>query len=186
MNKNQSPNPAWGERSKPAPRLFAWLGSVVTLALIVAVQFLPRGGQQMIRISGVLLLLAAAIFIFAPFYLLARYGGPQADENYMQSRRVVDRGLYALTRHPQYLGYMLLATGFALISQHWAALLLAVTAITCFYVQAVLEERYCLAQLGEAYAHYLRRVPRFNLVLGLWRMWRAKARPPGPYPRDSQ
>ena len=118
------------------------------------------------------MLLLAGVFIFAPFYLLTKHGGQKEGKTYMQSRQVVDQGLYAITRHPQYLGYMLLGGGFALLSQNWITGLLAVIGITCFYVQATLEEQYCLSQFGEPYSQYLQRVPRFNLVLGVFRIWR--------------
>ncbi len=88
----------------------------------------------------------------------------------MQTRTVVDRGLYAITRHPQYLGYMFFAWGFALLSQHWMAVLLATVGASLFYMQAVREERYCLAQLGEPYKQYLQQVPRFNIILGVLRL----------------
>ena len=114
------------------------------------------------------LLLVASLFIFWPFYLLAKHGGK--GKSYIQTRIVVDRGLYAITRHPQYLGYIFLACGFALLSQHWVAILLAVIGATFLYLQAVREERYCLVQLGEPYEQYLRRVPRFNVVLGIVRL----------------
>ena len=172
MSTIQETNQPAGEHSKPAPMLFAWLASAVTVALIVAAQFLPRGAHPYLRITGVFTLLIAGVFIFAPFYLLTKYGGTKAEDIYMQSRQVVDRGLYAITRHPQYLGYILLASGFALLSQHWATLLLAVISTTCFYVQVMLEKQYCLAQFGEPYALYLRRVPRFNLLLGILRILR--------------
>jgi protein-S-isoprenylcysteine O-methyltransferase Ste14 len=87
---------------------------------------------------------------------------------------VVDQGLYAITRHPQYLGYSMLAIGFALIAQHWVVFLLAAVGVVCFYVQAVQEEQYCLAQFGESYNQYLQRVPRFNIFLGLWRIFQEK------------
>jgi protein-S-isoprenylcysteine O-methyltransferase Ste14 len=88
----------------------------------------------------------------------------------MRTRTIVDQGLYAITRHPQYLGYMFLACGFALLSQHSQVFLLAALGVTFFYLQALKEERYCLARLGEAYSQYLRRVPRFNIVLGIVRL----------------
>jgi len=153
------------------PKLFAWLASVVTISLIVVTQFLPRGGNPVLRGAGVLVLLLAGVFIFVPFYLLARHGGKDGG-TYMQASVVVDRGLYAITRHPQYLGYILLACGFALLSQHWVALLLAAIGATFFYLQALREERYCLAQFGKPYEQYLRRVPRFNIVLGMIRFAR--------------
>jgi protein-S-isoprenylcysteine O-methyltransferase Ste14 len=88
----------------------------------------------------------------------------------MQAGKVVDQSLYAITRHPQYLGYILLGSGFALISQHWVAVLLAFIGATFFYLQAIWEERYCLAQYGEPYAQYLQRVPRFNIIFGILRI----------------
>ncbi len=116
------------------------------------------------------MLLLGGVFIFTPFYLFTKHGGKDG-QTYMQARIVVDRGLHAITRHPQYLGYMFLACGFALLSQHWVAVLLAVVGVTFFYLQAVREEGYCLAQL-ESYAQYLGRVPRFNIVLGVIRLLR--------------
>lgn len=117
------------------------------------------------------MLLLAGVFIFWPFYLLARYGGLEG-ESYMQAAVVVDRGLYAVVRHPQYLGYILLACGFALLSQHGVSVLLDIIAAVLFYIQAVREERACLAEFGEPYARYCCRVPRFNVILGLFRLLR--------------
>lgn len=155
---------------KPTPKLFAWLASAITVALIIATQYLPRGGYLYLRGTGVIVLLLGGIFIFTPFYLLAKHGRTKEGQMYMQAGRVVDSGLYAITRHPQYLGYMLLACGFALLSQHWAAFLLAIISTSLFYIQAVQEERYCLTRFGEQYAQYLRRVPRFNILLGMLRL----------------
>jgi protein-S-isoprenylcysteine O-methyltransferase Ste14 len=154
------------------PRLFAWLASGVTIGLIVVSQFLARGDDPYLRGAGVFVLLLAGVFIFAPFYLLTKYGRRKDGQTYMQAEIVVDRGLYAITRHPQYLGYTFLACGFALLSQHWVAALLAVVGGTLFYVQAVREERYCLARFGELYERYRQRVPRFNAILGITRLLR--------------
>lgn len=160
-----------GEEQKP-PRLFAWLASLVTILLLIASLFLERGDNVYLRGAGVAVLALSGVFIFAPFFLLPKHGRSQDGEAYMQTGAVVDRGLYALVRHPQYLGYMLLAAGFALLSQHWAIVLLAAAGVACFYVQAVREEGYCLAHFGEPYERYCRRVPRFNIVLGAIRLLR--------------
>jgi len=151
------------------PKLLAWLASLVTMSLIPVSQFLARGDDPYLRGTGVFLLLMAGVFIFAPFYLLTKHGGKDG-QTYMQTRIAVDHGLYAITRHPQYLGYMFFACGFALLSQHWVVVLLALVGATLFYMQAVREERYCLAKLGEPYKQYLQRVPRFNLILGIIRL----------------
>jgi protein-S-isoprenylcysteine O-methyltransferase Ste14 len=154
------------------PKLFAWLASLVTISLILADQFLARGNNPYLRGAGVFVLVLAGGFIFMPFVLLSRYGRGGDGKIYMQTRAVVDQGLYAITRHPQYLGYVLLAWGFAALSQHGVAVVLAALGTTLFCVQAVREERYCLAQFGEPYEQYLRRVPRFNFILGIVRLLR--------------
>jgi protein-S-isoprenylcysteine O-methyltransferase Ste14 len=152
------------------PALFAWIASVATLGVIVATQYLPRGNHPVLRVTGVAVLLLATVFVFWPFHLLAKHGAIGRKQPYTQTTTVVDRGLYAIIRHPQYLGYALLACGFALLSQHWVSCLLAAIGVTCFYVQAVHEERACLARLGRPYAQYCQRVPRFNAILGLARL----------------
>jgi len=158
-----------GYQPKP-PQLFAWIASLAVILVILVTQFLVRGDNPYLRGVGVFVLLLACVFIFLPFFSLKKHGRIEDGENYIQTRVIVDQGLYTITRHPQYLGYMFLACGFALLSQHWVVVLLAVIGVTLFYLQAVWEERYCLAQLGEPYRQYLRRVPRFNLILGIMRL----------------
>ena len=153
-------------------KLLAWIASLVVILVILVTQFLVRGDNPYLRGVGVFVLLLAGVFIFLPFFSLKKQGRIEDGENYIQTRVVVDQGLYTITRHPQYLGYMFLACGFALLSQHWVVVLLAVIGVTLFHLQAVWEERYCLAQLGEPYQQYLRRVPRFNIVLGIMRLSR--------------
>jgi protein-S-isoprenylcysteine O-methyltransferase Ste14 len=164
-------------REQEPPRLFACLASLATVLLLMAGLFLERGDHATLRGAGVVVLALSGAFIFAPFLLLSRHGRNQGGKTYMQTGAVVDRGVYAITRHPQYLGYMLLACGFALLSQHWLALLLAAVSVSLFYLQAVGEEKYCRAQFGDSYDHYLRRVPRFNVVLGLIRLVRRNGIP---------
>jgi len=167
--EGQMRTPDGCEERKP-PRLFAWLASAVTISLIIVTQFLARGNNPYLRGAGVLVLILAGVFIFAPFFLFLKHGRIKNGKTYMRTSAVVDQGLYAFSRHPQYLGYMFFACGFALLSQHWAAALLAAVAVTFLYLQAVKEERYCLTQLGEPYEQYLGQVPRFNLVLGIMRL----------------
>lgn len=160
--------------TKSTPKRFAWLASAFIVILIIAVQFLPRGDHPKLRTIGVLILVSAAIFIFMPFHLLAKHGKTKAMENYIQAEKVVHHGLYSVLRHPQYLGYMLLAVGFALLSQHWVAVALTILGMICFYIQALQEEKHCLARFGEPYRRYLQRVPRFNLVQGIWRVFQER------------
>jgi protein-S-isoprenylcysteine O-methyltransferase Ste14 len=154
------------------PKAFAWVASLTSLILILVSLAVEHGDNPALRLLGVGMLLLVAFLIFPPFWVLAQRGRQAKGKSYLQTTTVVDQGPYAVIRHPQYLGYILLGVGFALLSQHRVVILLAWIAATCFYLQAIEEERYCLTRLGQDYQDYLQRVPRFNLVLGIVRLLR--------------
>lgn len=160
------------ESSSPSKnsRIYGQIASLLLAILLLVTIFLPEGENPFLRAAGVFILALAALFMFLPFYFLSKYGQAPEGESYMQSVQMVDRGPYAIVRHPQYLGYALLACGFALLKQHWAILLLAVPGVVFLYLQAVEEEKICLSKFGEAYRRYCQRVPRFNFILGLVRI----------------
>lgn len=163
------------KKTKSAPKLFAWIASTTLIILIFATQFLPRGHHPDLRFAGVVILLTAPLFIFSPFFLLSKYGkNEMEEETYIHTGKVVDKGLFAILRHPQYLGYVMLAVGFALVSQNLVIVCLSVISTTCFYLQALKEEDFCLDQFGEPYQNYLSKVPRFNFILGVWRIFRRR------------
>jgi protein-S-isoprenylcysteine O-methyltransferase Ste14 len=139
-------------------------------ASVLVLQFLvDRGENPYLRGAGVACLILSPLFIFPPFLLLRRYGRPSSGEPYHDTSIVVDRGLYAIVRHPQYLGYILLGLGFAGLSQHIIVWVPGILAAIAFLVLARREEATCRRTLGEAYAEYMERVPGFNVLLGLLR-----------------
>ena len=150
--------------------LTGWATIVLFAALSIADWQLPDGDLLWLRFAGVFGLALAVVFIFLPFVHLKKYGESGNRKNYMETTVVADRGLYAIVRHPQYLGYVLLFAGFALLSQHWVTYLIAAGGIAVLYIQAVAEEHFCQEKFGVAYERYMARVPRFNLILGLWRI----------------
>ncbi len=161
---------------------------IAVAALLVAQFLLPRGTVRWLSTCGAAALLLSTAFIFPPFRTLARHGAVPPGRPYYDTTRTVDRGAFAIVRHPQYVGYMLLAVGFALRSQHPLALGLAAVALTCFAWYAAREERDCLRRFGEAYATYRRRVPRFNFVVGLVRFlagWGGRVSPGAEAPAAS-
>jgi class 3 adenylate cyclase/protein-S-isoprenylcysteine O-methyltransferase Ste14 len=75
----------------------------------------------------------------------------------MRGRAVVTGGLYALTRHPQYIALAILGFGTLLV---WPRFLVLVMYVTMLFLYALLgrwEEAQCLAQHGEHYRSYQRR-----------------------------
>jgi protein-S-isoprenylcysteine O-methyltransferase Ste14 len=80
---------------------------------------------------------------------------------------VVERGPYAVIRHPGYLAgiVVVLASGIALGS--WiATVFLAITSLPFLFYRAITEDRVLRAELP-GYADYARRV-RWRLIPGLW------------------
>ncbi|KZC18939.1 MULTISPECIES: methyltransferase family protein [Rhodanobacter] len=75
--------------------------------------------------------------------------------------RIAHEGIYARIRHPQYVGFFMIMTGFLL---QWPTLLTLAMYPVLIWVYArlsIAEERDSLKRFGEAYASYMTEVPRF-------------------------
>ena len=143
MNDSSNPQP---------PQRFMWAASGCVAALLILYFIGGRGDHETLRRVGAVVLLLSAPLMLIPLFLV-RAGGMD---------RVMDRSVYAVVRHPQYLGYMGLSWGFALLAQAWMTYALAMAATVFFILQALAEERWMIARLGRDYVDYCRRVPRFN------------------------
>ena len=119
---------------------------------------------------GWALLFGGIALIALPLLLLPRSGEAPPGQGITETTRVVDSGLYAVVRHPLYLGWMLVHVALVLLAQHWLVLVIAVIGLTCVYVICLQEERRLLARFGEEYARYMGAVPRVNLLTGIVRL----------------
>jgi len=149
-----------------------YAGSGLTLATVGSSLFLRQPGAPALRIAAVLCGVAAMLLMLLPIAILKKFGDVEPGGSYMDTTHVVDRGLFALIRHPQYLGYALFCLTFALLSQHWIVTSIGVLGVTCFYRHARTEERAMVAKFGQTYEEYMLRVPRFNVLRGIWRALR--------------
>jgi len=149
-----------------------YTGSGLTLATVGSSLFLRQPGTPALRIVAVLCGVAAVLLMLLPIATLKKYGDVEPGGSYMDTTRVVDRGLFALIRHPQYLGYALFCLTFALLSQHWIVTGIGVLGIACFYLHARAEDQAMVAKFGRVYREYMSRVPRFSVLRGIWRALR--------------
>jgi len=104
-----------------------------------------------------------------PIYTFKKKGGVPKGKSYTQTTKLVDTGIYSIVRHPQFLAGMLWSLAFILISQHWLVLVLGIPVIIIFYIGGLEEDRYGVAKFGKKYEDYIKRVPRFNFILGIIR-----------------
>jgi methanethiol S-methyltransferase len=99
------------------------------------------------------------VFIGGGFWLLAVSWKVLYEAQ--RTHRLAVAGPYARVRHPQYLGFMLIMSGFLL---QWPTLLTLAMLPVLVYMYARLarrEERDALAEFGDQYLRYMRSVPGF-------------------------
>jgi protein-S-isoprenylcysteine O-methyltransferase Ste14 len=123
---------------------------------------------------GWAILLGAMALIALPLVLLPREGQAPRGGGVTRTTAVVTTGIYAVIRHPLYLGWMLAYVALVLVAQHWLVALIAVAGTACVYLICVHEDRRLLARFEEEYARYMGEVPRVNLLAGTVRLLRRK------------
>ncbi len=82
---------------------------------------------------------------------------------------LVESGIYAFVRHPEFLGHMLIIFALVIISQHWISLVIGVILIILLCFAMIEEEKRNIEKFGEAYRDYMKKVPRINLLVGILR-----------------
>ena len=161
-------------RNEKRPLLPDVAAALFTAGLFVVSVVVDVREPRWLTVIALVLLLLAVVFVVTPFFHLTKYGKPNEGDAFFATTRVVDKGVYSVVRHPQYLGYTLLVLGFGFLDPHPLALVLAGGAAVFFYLQCIGEERYCRAAFGDDYNNYMKRVPRINFVLGLMKLTRKR------------
>jgi len=103
--------------------------------------------------------IASNVLIFGGFWVLAVAWKVLYEAQ--RAGRLATTGAYARVRHPQYLGFVLIMTGFLL---QWPTLVTLAMYPVLVYMYAHLakrEEAEMLARFGEAYRRYRETVPAF-------------------------
>jgi protein-S-isoprenylcysteine O-methyltransferase Ste14 len=115
------------------------------------------------------------VLVLAPIVLFPRRGGVAGGKSFVHTTRLVDTGIYALVRHPQYLGGILsIFVATPLLYPHWLFVVLGIPGVAILYWSACEEEKMLVAQFGDEYRSYLQRVPRMDLVTGIFRLLRGR------------
>jgi protein-S-isoprenylcysteine O-methyltransferase Ste14 len=151
-----------------------YLATLFTLAVMVLTQVINSRTYPLARDLALVIGIISLCLMFWPMFTLQRQGLVQPEEDYMQASLLVEGGLFAFVRHPQYLGYMCLNVTFMLIAQHWLILFLGFMAMALFYLYGLQEEKRLLEKFGTDYQAFMFRVPRFNILLGVIRWFRRR------------
>jgi protein-S-isoprenylcysteine O-methyltransferase Ste14 len=122
---------------------------------------------------GWLIIFVSGIFGWLPIFTFRSRGNIQG-RSYIDTTTLVDSGIYRFVRHPQYLAGLLINIGAALITWHWLVILLGLLSVIMYYWSTFIEEEKNLEKFGDDYRDYQKRVPRFNFLLGLFRVLEKK------------
>jgi len=103
-------------------------------------------------------------------FIFKKKGGVTKGQSYLHTTKLVDTGVYAIVRHPQYVALPLLNIAFILVGQHWIIVILGIVAIPLMLIDLQKADKNCIEKFGDKYIDYMKRVPRVNFVLGIIRV----------------
>ena len=115
------------------------------------------------------------VLVMAPIIMFPRRGGVSKGKSFVHTTQLVDTGIYAIVRHPQYTGgiYALFLTTF-LWYPHWLFGVLGVIGTVVIYLSCREEDKLLVEKFGNDYTEYIKRVPGMNFVAGIIRLLRSR------------
>jgi protein-S-isoprenylcysteine O-methyltransferase Ste14 len=129
--------------------------------------------HQALFVIGWVVWAAGMVLVVAPIVTFPRHGAVPEGKSFANTTRLVDTGLYAIVRHPQYAGGILsIFVTTSLWYPHWLFWLLGAVGTAVVYMGCIEEERRMVKKFGDDYVAYMQKVPRVNLVLGFVRLMR--------------
>ena len=125
-------------------------------------------------IAGWVFWAVGMVLVMAPIIMFPRRGGVPKGKTFVHTSKLVATGIYAVVRHPQYLGGILAVfVATPLLYPHWLFVILGIPGAVILYLSTGEEEKRLVQQFGSEYEAYMKRVPRMNLILGIIRLWRS-------------
>jgi protein-S-isoprenylcysteine O-methyltransferase Ste14 len=142
-------------------KVFETLGYVINAGSIASFFFLAGAlGVTDVPLSTVVL----AWLLFGLGILLVMLSTMMLIRN--RGAGLIERGIFGIVRHPMYVGAMLLFLSWIGFAPHWIIALISIVNIVIVYAYMLQGERFNLAKFGDAYARYMERVPRLDLLTG--------------------
>lgn len=122
------------------------------------------------------IMVVGMMLIFLPLFILPRKGKVPKGKDITHTTAVVSSGIYAVVRHPLYLGWLLMYLAIIFWSQHWLTIIIGVIGMICVYLISRQEDHRLVEKFGDDYKRYMQKVPRMNLLDGVIRLIRRRKR----------
>jgi protein-S-isoprenylcysteine O-methyltransferase Ste14 len=139
----------WTARQRAITRI----GKLFALACTVLLIFTP------LKIGRTVFWLGVGVFGLGLLGLVAAL----INFSHMPPGEPATKGLYRLSRNPQWVALALIYLGISLAVGSWLNVLLVVALAALFHVRVLAEERSCIQLYGDDYRRYMKRVPRYFL-----------------------
>ena len=141
----------WDKQQKA----FLLIGKLFSLACLVLLVLTPLKPGTSVFVMGMSL------------YGLGLVGLVVAILNFRNTPpgQLVTTGLYRVSRHSQILALFVMFVGMCLAIGSWLALFVFIMSRLLQHAAVVAEEEACVRHYGDSYRDYMRRTPRYFLVL---------------------
>lgn len=146
-----------GEASRNRLERYAgFTGNIAWFAAMIYSVFLP------FQLGTVWFYVGLAVFFIGLIFITV------ATCNFIDTpaQQIITKGVYKISRHPMYLASFFICLGSGIAGKSWLFVFLSVLMGSCFYIEALAEEKYCLNKYGNAYEHYMNTTSR---VIGFFK-----------------
>ena len=172
MNRNNNNSGPILKRDKTGFSIFEiFLTSIFTISFIIQIVLMfiyyNEFGITFLIFIGLIIWIFSIYLGFIPFRTFKKRGEVVKDKSYIRTTKLVDKGPYAIVRHPQYLGGILFTISITLWTQVGLSLILTILIIILTYQWTFTEEKQLINKFGNSYKAYKKQVPRLNFILGL-------------------
>ena len=149
-------------------------GSCMIIQMILTYFKYNCMGLNALANSGWLVMAVSAVFGWMPIYTLKESGCVPEGKSYMKTTKLVDKGIYSVVRHPQYLAGVLISLSLVLVSQYWINVLLFLPVLVGTYIDSRRADMRLVEKFGEDYTRYMERVPALDPITGSLRHLRRR------------
>ena len=154
---------------------YIWASFLVAQILLVFVfGIVNEDGFKLIFYTGWVIWALSVILGWLPIFILKRKGGVGKGKSYVHTSVLVDSGLYAIVRHPQYTAGILFSLALILVSQTWLIATIGLVCIILMYLDILNADKHEIKKFGDEYKRYMKKVPGTNFFLGVIRIMRQK------------
>ena len=162
-----------GTKKRKRFEIFAEIGiglfiSVIVLGLTSFDNFmLKKAGIAYLQYISIIFFVTGIFLIISSFLSLKRIGKPTSGLE--DTTIMIYKGIFKILRHPLYLGLSLVTIGFLFAYQAFTLIIIGVVAVILFYIASRIEDSYNIKKFGREYVEYMKNVPLWNFLLGIFR-----------------